>query len=301
MAEKGDPMAAHADTEEGKNWHSALPVLCQKDFDRFSEFIYRVCGINLSPAKKTMLAARLQKRLRRLQLDSFADYFDYVMSPVGQEEELGRMIDVVSTNKTDFFREPKHFEILLDRVLPELLNRMDHAGHKLLRVWSAGCSSGEEPYTLAMVLEDFFSRYPGLDYTILATDICTEVLARAEEAVYADDALAPVPKPFLTRYLMRGKGSQAGFHRVVPELRRKVQFRRVNFMEDNFAIKQKIDIIFCRNVIIYFDRKTQAALFEKFYRQMSPRGYLFIGHSETLEGIVERMERLAAAVYQCRR
>ncbi|MGV1099549.1 CheR family methyltransferase [Thiovibrio sp. JS02] len=278
----------------------AQPALSDRDFKRFSAFIYDACGIKLPPIKKTMLSARLQKRLRQLHIESFSAYLDYVLSAEGQSKELCHMIDVVSTNKTDFFREPKHYEVLTGVVLPEYVNRLNNTGRKVIRVWSAGCSSGEEPYTLAMVLDDYLSRCPGFDYSILATDICTEVLAKAQEAIYANDAVAPVPGAFRNKYLMRGKGDYKGFHRIVPELRRKVTFKRLNFMDRDFGIEQKMDIIFCRNVIIYFDRKTQCELFEKFYRQFAPRGYLFTGHSETLEGIVDRVDRVASAVYRCR-
>lgn len=284
-----------------RDWSAHSPTLSDRDFNRFSAFIYETCGIKLPPIKKTMLSARLQKRLRQLHLDSFSAYLDYVLSPDGQAKELCHMIDVVSTNKTDFFREAKHFDVMNTLVLPDYAQRMTHSSHKTLRVWSAGCSSGEEPYTLAMVLDDFFSRYPGLDYAIFATDICTEVLAKAEKAIYTDEVVAPVPLVLRNKYLMKGKGGSQGFHRVVPELRHKVTFQRLNFMDRDFGIEQKMDLIFCRNVIIYFDRKTQCALFEKFYRQFSPRGYLFTGHSETLEGIGDRMDRVASAVYRCRK
>ncbi len=294
-------MTLSGDQGTAVDWSVHSPTLSDRDFNRFSAFIYEACGIKLPPIKKTMLTARLQKRLRQLHLDSFSAYFDYVLSPDGQDKELCHMIDVVSTNKTDFFREAKHFDVMTSLTLPDYVQRMTHSAHKTLRVWSAGCSSGEEPYTLAMVLEEFFSRYPGLDYSILATDICTEVLAKADEAIYTDEVVAPVSPVFRNKYLMKGKGAHKGFHRVVPELRRKVEFKRLNFMDRDFGIDRKMDIIFCRNVIIYFDRKTQCALFEKFYRQLSPRGYLFTGHSETLESIGDRMERIAAAVYRCRK
>jgi len=277
------------------------PTLSDREFDRFSDFIYETCGIKLTPIKKTMLSSRLQKRLRQLHLDSFSAYLDYVLSPGGQAAELTHMIDVVSTNKTDFFRESKHFDVMTSLVLPDFVQRMTNSQHKTLWVWSAGCSSGEEPYTLAMVLDQFFARYPGLDYSIFATDVCTKVLAKAQEAVYANEVVAPVSPILRNKYLMKGRGAHAGFHRVVPELRRKVIFQRLNFMERDFGIDQQMDIIFCRNVIIYFDRKTQCALFEKFYRQLSPNGYLFTGHSETLEGIGAQMERVAASVFRCRK
>ena len=214
-----------------RDWSAHSPILSDRDFNRFSAFIYEVCGIKLSLVKKTMLSARLQKRLRQLHLDSFSAYLDYVLSPDGQAAELNHMIDVVSTNKTDFFREAKHFDVMTSLVLPDYVQRMTHSSHKTLRVWSAGCSSGEEPYTLAMVLDDFFAKYPGLDYAILATDICTEVLAKAEEAIYTDEVVAPVSPVLRNKYLMKGKGTHQGFHRVVPELRRKVVFERLNFMD----------------------------------------------------------------------
>lgn len=282
-------------------WSEPQAILSDRDFSRFSDFIYQACGIKLPPVKKTMLASRLQKRLRQLNINSYSAYLDYVQSPEGQAVELCQMIDVVSTNKTDFFREAQHFEVMTSLVLPEYVRRMTNSSKKVLRVWSAGCSSGEEPYTLAMVLDNFFARYPGLDYSVLGTDICTEVLAKAEAAVYADEVVAPVSPALRHKYLMKGKGAHKGFHRIVPELRRKVTFERLNFMDRDFGIEQKMDIIFCRNVIIYFDRKTQCALFEKFYRQFSPKGYMFTGHSETLEGIGDRMERVASAVFRCRK
>lgn len=277
-----------------------VAVLTDREFSKFSAFIYEVCGIKLPPIKKTMLSARLNKRLRHLQISSFSEYLDYVMSPDGEAHELTSMIDVVSTNKTDFFREAKHFDVLTSLVLPEYLARNKSSRqNRPLRIWSAGCSSGEEPYTIAMVLDDFCKRNPALDYTILATDINTEVLAHGEQGVYANETVEPVPAAFRNKYLMRGKGSHGGFHRIVPELRRKVTFRRLNFMDKDFKIKEEIDLIFCRNVIIYFDRKTQVELFEKFYRQFARGGYLFTGHSESLEGIIDRMQRVTSAVYRC--
>jgi len=282
------------------NWNpSGLPALSDNEFRKISEYIYDLCGIKLPAIKKTMLSARLHKRLRHLNFNSFSEYFKYVLSREGQEEELVHMIDVVSTNKTEFFREAKHFDVLTSLVLPEHLKGMRLQNNRKLKVWSAGCSSGEEPYTLAMVLEDFFGKYPGLDYEILATDISTRVLSIAKDGIYQDETVAPVPTLLRHKYLMRGKGRQAGFHRVVPELRAKVKFQRLNFMDKQFDIKGPHDIIFCRNVIIYFDRKTQQELFGKFYRHLAPSGYLFTGHSESLEGIIDRMERVASAVYRC--
>ncbi len=274
-------------------------LLSDRDFRKFSAFIYEACGIKLPPIKKTMLTARLQKRLRHLKIHSFSVYLDYVLSPEGQDAELCHLIDAVSTNKTDFFRENAHFKVLTSTVLPKIVQRKRGHITKNLRVWSAGCSSGEEPYTLAMVLDDFFSKHPGYTFSILATDICTQVLTKAKEAIYADEAVAPVPPMFKRKYLMRGKGKHKGYHRIVPELRKKVTFQRLNFMDRHFNIDKKVDIIFCRNVIIYFDRTTQEQLFNKFYDHLTPRGYLFTGHSESLTGVNDKMKRIDSAVYQC--
>lgn len=274
-----------------------IEQLSDNDFTIFSKYIYDLCGIKLPPIKKTMLSARLQKRLRHLKLYSFREYLDYLLSPAGQADEICHLIDVVSTNKTDFFREAVHFDILTGMVLPEIIQRRKRSQH-CINIWSAGCSTGEEPYTLAMILAEFCANHPGHDFSVLATDISTKVLAQAREAIYADDLIRPIPSPLRYKYLMRGKGKHRGYHRVVPELRAKVQFQRLNFMDLQFCLQHKVDIIFCRNVIIYFDRQTQENLFNKFFGQLRPQGYLFTGHSETLSGINNKMQRLDAAVYQ---
>ena len=275
-------------------------TMSDSDFRRFSVFIYEKCGINLKPAKKTMLIGRLSKRLRVLKISSFGEYFDYLSSSRGRSDELVRMIDVVSTNKTDFFREPAHFDVLKNMALPSLLQRRGRSSSEQVNVWSAGCSSGEEPYTIAMVLSEFFEgQQGGGGFSILATDISTRVLDAARQGIYSEDDVLPVPKQLKSKYLMRGKGSRQGYCRVVPELRKLVKFQRLNFNEGRgFDLRMEMDIIFCRNVIIYFDHQTQVRLFEKFYNQLKPGGYLFIGHSETLNGINDRFVPVESAVYQ---
>ncbi|MBU0485281.1 MAG: protein-glutamate O-methyltransferase [Proteobacteria bacterium] len=289
-----------AKVSEPADWRLVKPIyLSDREFKQFSAFIYQICGIKLPTLKKTMLSARLNKRLRQLNLSSFEEYFEYVTSPAEQDKELVQMIDAVSTNKTEFFREAKHFDYLAETVLPEKCKRPQRAGVRTLRVWSAGCSSGEEPYTLAMVLDDTLKKYPWMDFKVLGTDICTEVLDKAALGVYSDESVATVPVVFKHKYLMRGKGGRKGVHRVVPELRHKVSFSRLNFMDRHFGLKEKMDIIFCRNVIIYFDKKTQIELFQKFRENLAPAAYLFTGHSESLEGIIENMKKVESAVYKC--
>lgn len=280
-------------------------------FKSFSEFIYKECGIKLPLAKKTMLTVRLLKRLRALGMNSFGQYYDYICSPDGRCEKFTNMINAVSTNKTDFFREPEHFNFLRNQVLPDIVRLKNNGDRKKLNLWSAGCSSGEEPYTLAMVLSEFFNEIQNkaranakpttqpLDwFSILATDISTQVLETAKKAIYPKQTVEPVPPMMKRKYLMRGIGSQKGFCRVVPELQSRITFQRLNFMESNFGIQMPMDIIFCRNVIIYFDHQTQIRLFEKFYNQLVPGGYLFIGHSESLHGINNRFRLVANTTYR---
>lgn len=278
--------------------HNGTAPLSERDFNRFSEFIYGECGIKMPPAKKTMLEARLQKRLRKLGIRSFQEYADYIFSRAGAEEELVHLIDVVTTNKTDFFREPAHFDHLVAHALPELIRTRGAGVRRPLAIWSAGCSSGEEPYTLSMVLSEYAEREPGFSFSILATDICTTVLDKAKMAIYDEDRIEPVPAVLRQKYLLRGKGERRGLVRVVPELRSRVKFRRLNFMDGDFGMREQMDIIFCRNVIIYFDKQTQERLLNKFCRHLVPGGYLFMGHSETLSGLDVPVDQVASTIYR---
>lgn len=266
------------------------------DFARLGRFIYDVCGIKMPPSKKTMLESRLQRRVRDLGMDSFASYCGYLFSPEGQADETARMIDLVTTNKTDFFREPDHFTYLVEKVLPLWWQEFGATGRPF-RAWSAGCSSGEEPYTMAMVLQSFADRCPGFDFRILATDISTRVLEKASRAVYAEERVHTVPDQFKRKYLLRSKDREERLVRVVPELRARVQFERLNFMED-FGIRGEFDIVFCRNVIIYFDRPTQELLMGRFLDHLRPDGHLFLGHSETLSGHNLPLKAVYPTVYR---
>lgn len=286
-----------SNTEAASSYHHF--TMSDGDFRRFSAFIYRECGINLPPAKKTMLTARLSKRLRERGMSSFREYFNYIRNSADRSKELVRMIDVVTTNKTDFFREPGHFEYLTNTVLPELLENERRLSSRRINVWSAGCSSGEEPYTLAMVLSEFRERHRKSTFSILATDISSRVLALARRAIYPERVVQSIPQRLRSKYLMKGKGSREGFFRIVPELRDQVRFKRLNLIEGaDFGIRSSMDIVFCRNVIIYFDQETQKGLFEKIYNQLGHGGYLFIGHSETLHGVNNQLVPVGSAVYR---
>ncbi len=274
--------------------------LSEQDFRRLSEFIQSECGIKMPQSKKVMLQSRLQKRIRYLGMNSLEDYCNYLFSPNGTENELVHMIDVVTTNKTDFYREPRHFEYLVQNALPELISKGSAGIGKDLMVWSAGCSTGEEPYTLAMVLSEFARRCPGfkLRYTILATDISTRVLEKAKLGIYEHEKVTPVPMDQKKKYLLRGKDKEKNLVRVSHELRSAVRFRRLNFLEGDFGMREPMDIIFCRNVIIYFDRSTQETLLNRFSEHLNPGGYVFLGHSETIHGLDVPLTQIAPTIYR---
>jgi chemotaxis protein methyltransferase CheR len=263
--------------------HDRDQSISNSDMGRLRTLIYAQSGINLSAEKKTMLELRLRPRLRILTMNSYREYCDYLFSGPGQREEIVPLLDAVTTNKTDFFREPDHFEYLTGKALQEMM-RSGVSGRPLL-IWSAGCSSGEEPYTLAMVLSEYAKTHPGFRFRVLATDLCTTVLQKAELAVFSDEVVSPVPAELRRRYFLRSRDRGSKQMRIVPELRDLVEFRRLNFMDSDFDLKDKMDVIFCRNVIIYFDRATQEQILQKLAHQLAPGGTIFLGHSETLSGL----------------
>lgn len=274
--------------------------LSKRDFQQLSSFIYDNLGIKMPVGKTTMLTGRLTKRLRALNLSTFGEYCDFLFSPAGQEEEMVHLINVITTNKTDFFREPSHFSYLTQNALPTLQNQHAFSGRNSLKIWSAGCSTGEEPYTLAMVLAEVQASQPGFSYDILATDISTRVLDIARRAVYPMGLIAPVTPQFRKKYLLKGTNKKNPQVRIVPELRKRVRFGRLNFMAEDFGLPENVDIIFCRNVIIYFDKKTQENLMVKFCRYLNPGGYLFLGHSESLHGYDTPLVQVAPTIYRKR-
>jgi len=271
-------------------------AISNADFGRLRSLIYTESGINLSADKKTMLELRIKRRLRDLQLNTYAEYCAYLFGRDSQKEEIVHLLDVVTTNKTDFFREPAHFEFLAQRALPDLTSRNN--ARPELWVWSAGCSTGEEPYTLAMVLDDYGRNHPGFRYRVLATDISTKVLAKAKLGVFNSEVVSPVPTELKRRYFMRSRDRDSDVLRVVPELRQRVEFRRLNFMDASFGLAQMVDAIFCRNVIIYFDRQTQERILQKLARQLVPGGYMFVGHAESLHDMQLPLLPVAPALYR---
>jgi len=270
--------------------------MSDKIFSRFSTYIQAELGIKMPEIKKTMLQARLRKRLRKLGMGNFEEYYKYVFSAEGMQTELHHMIDVITTNKTDFFREPKHFEYLTQTTVPEFVKRFDRDSLKHLRVWSAGCSTGEEPYTLAMVLTEAAERYPGFSFSIIGTDISTRVLETAAHGIYEHERVEPVPLPFRKKYLLRNKDKN--LIRVAPSLRAVVKFKRINLMDNEFWLPEKVDIVFFRNVMIYFDRPTQEKVLNRMCRHLNRLGCIFIGHSETLNGLNIPLIPISATVYR---
>ena len=270
--------------------------LSNADFDRLRALIYNESGISLDADKKTMMEIRIKRRLRSLDISSFGEYCDRVFAPEGKGTELVHLIDVITTNKTDFFREAEHFDYLVSKALPDLAERKG-ASRKSL-IWSAGCSTGEEPYTLAMVLSEYSRGCPGFRFSVLATDICTAVLAKAATGIFKSELAGPVPRDFRRKYFMRSRDPESDLLRIVPEVRALVEFRRLNFMDADFGLSELPEIIFCRNVIIYFDRATQVRLVQKLTRQLAPGGYFFAGHSESLQGMDLPLFPVGPAVYR---
>jgi chemotaxis protein methyltransferase CheR len=269
------------------------------EFERLSRLVHDECGISIPKAKLPLLEGRLHKRLRDLNMDSFHSYYNYVTSPQGIENELVQMINAVTTNKTDFFREPRHFDFLVNEALPDLARHGMGISSRLV-VWSAGCSTGEEPYTIAMVLADYASTHQPYDYMVLGTDISTRVLDTARRAIYNEELVEPVPMEFRQRYLLRSRDRKNRLVRMAPEIRTMVRFRRLNFMDSDFGMREPVDVIFCRNVIIYFDRDTQRTLINRFCKHLRPEGYLFLGHSESIHNLDVPLHQIAPTVYRLR-
>ena len=272
--------------------------LSDNDFLRVSRFIHQQYGIHLPPAKKTLLEGRLRKRMKQCAIGTYSGYCDYLFTEQGMKEEIIYMIDAVTTNKTDFFREPYHFEFLTLQALPELTGKRNSPFRKKIQAWSAACSTGEEPYTLAMVLNEYALKCPGFDYAILATDISTKVLDIAEDAIYSEEKVIPVLYALRKKYLLKSKDPSKKNVRITPELRSRVTFRRFNLMDSNVPIAEPLDIIFCRNVMIYFDIETQERLVRMFHQHLVPGGYLFMGHAESINNMDVPLRYVAPTIYQ---
>ena len=270
--------------------------LADDDYAFLRDLIYEHSRIHLGPDKKALVTSRLAKRLRALHLPDYHEYCRLLRSPAGAEE-MRSLIDRISTNHTHFFREIKHFDFLRDRALPEW--RKQTAGRReVFRLWSAASSSGEEPYSLAICLAEHLAPASSGAWQIDGTDISTRVLDLATQAVYSEDRLNDIPADWLHRYFQKGVGQWAGQFRVKDEVRQRVHFHHLNLLEPGYPFSQPFDVVFCRNVMIYFDRPTQEALVANLTQTLRPGGYLMVGHSESLNGIRHALKLVQPAIYR---
>jgi len=274
--------------------------ISKEEFHLFRTLLMQEAGISLGEGKRQFVASRLAKRLRHLGLTSYKDYYHHLKTADPSGDERLMMVNCLTTNKTDFFREEHHFEFLRHHVFPELRDRALYGAPRRLRIWSAGCSSGEEPYTIAMTVREMFPSGSDWDVRILASDIDTDILHRAKRGIYDKERLAGVPEKLRTKYFLRGTGKWEGSVRVRPELRELITFRRINFIDSVWPIRTRFDVIFCRNVIIYFDRETQRCLFERLSTYLDEDGYLMVGHSESLHWLGDLFAPLRGTIYRPR-
>ena len=270
--------------------------ITDRDFQRLSSFVYEKAGINLHEGKKDLLRARLAKFLRNSSFSSVDEFYQALLRDKSGEYTVG-FLDCISTNLTYFFREPQHFDFLRGTVVPQFLERAPTTPVQRVEVWSAGCSSGEEPYSIVITLLQALPNDGNHQVHVLATDISTRMLAKAARGIYEEERLKKIPLDVKRRYFKRGKNRWAGFFKVKPILRQAITFRRFNLMEP-FPSSFSFHVIFCRNVMIYFDKKTQERLVQKFYDVLRPGGYLFIGHSESLTGIKHSFQYIKPSIYQ---
>ncbi len=269
--------------------------LSQKEYELFRDLIYQQVGINLGDSKAQLVRSRLGKRLRDGKFRNYREYYDYVKRDA-TGRELEQLIDAISTNTTHLFRENRHFEFLTETLRKWCEPGRQHRAQ--IRIWSAACSSGEEPYSIAMTVDDVLRARKGVVAKIVATDISTRVLEKARAAVYSGQQLANVPADFQKRYFKKVTVDGEARHSVCDELRRMITFQRYNLMSDAVPIQGGVDVIFCRNVMIYFDRPTQEKLVNKLARALTPGGYLLIGHSESLNNISHPLTYVMPTTYQ---
>lgn len=256
-----------------------------------SQLIYDRARIRLDEGKHALIKARLGKRIRHHGFDGLPEYCHFLQTSAGHEE-FTLVIDALTTNFTNFMREPDHFKFLIDTALPAVLR-----AKKSFRIWSAASSTGEEPYTIAFFLADHFPISAGWDWSIAASDLSTKVLEKARAAIYAEDRLGSIPREWLPRYFQRGVGNWSGHYRIKRALASRIAFQQINLIED-YSHPHPFEVIFCRNVMIYFDRPTQEQLVDRLCRFLAPNGYVIIGHSESLNGLNVPLRCVRPSIYQ---
>lgn len=278
---------------------TTIDQLSARDFTRIVDLIGSEIGVRLHSTKQSMVEARLRRRLRDLQMTSFAEYSDLLFRRAGLDAELPHLVNVLTTNKTDFFREPQHFELLRSTIVRDILATRRLERLATLKVWSAACSTGAEAYTTAMVLSDMAEKSGAFRYSILGTDVSTEVLHQARVGIYPTQQIAPVPQDMQRKYLLWSRRDNPPKEvRIAPELRRRANFNYLNLMDQHYPVDRDVDIIFLRNVLIYFSKEDQARVIDKLVSHLRPGGYLLLGHSEPMAGKSEAVRQVATATFQ---
>jgi chemotaxis protein methyltransferase CheR len=269
--------------------------LTDREFLMYQKLVHRETGIFLPETKKALVVSRLSRRLRHLELTTFGAYFEAVERDPAEKTV---MLDSICTNETRFFREPRQFEFLENEVLPRWKDAGDQGLiPKRLRVWSAACSTGEEPYSLAMLLSTFFPVSEGWVVEILASDISTKVLQQAIDGTWPIQRADDIPTDYRRAYMLRGLRTEEGKMKAQPNIRSLITFRQINLNDETYPVEGSFDLIFCRNVLIYFNRETKASVVDKLTRHLSPTGILFLGHSETLQGAAHPLKHVGPTAY----
>jgi chemotaxis protein methyltransferase CheR len=279
---------------------AGLDAIPERDFDKLRDLIASELGIAVAPVKRVMVETRLRKRASALGLGSFSEYCRLIQSAQGREREWPHLVDAITTHKTDFFREPAHFDYLVEQVAPDLAESCGAGLRRPLLIWSSACSTGEEPYTAAMVLSEFRDSLAtsGYRFRIHATDVSAGVLETARRAVYSETTAAPVPAELRRKYMLRSSDPARRVVRMTPEIRALVEFRQLNLMDGDYRFAEPLDVVFCRNVMIYFGRDTQHRVLLRIAHSLRRGGYLLMGHSESLNGLDLPLTQIAPTVYR---
>ncbi len=292
---KTDAIDERGGSSEALSFELQPKTITQKEFLSFQELIYRTSGIWLSQVKTALLVGRLSKRLRHFGLKSFSEYFRVVSN---DPEEFTRMLDAISTNETRFFREPNQFDFLEQQVLPQWIAEAEAGARaRKVRVWSAGCSTGQEPYSLAMTLLHHLPPSAGWEIEIVATDLSTQVLEVAKSATWDFAKSSEIPDHYLKAFMLRGFGDQKGKMKAGNEIRSLIRFFQLNLNGPNYPVSGKFDLIFCRNVLIYFDLETRTKVIQRLIEHLSPDGFLFVGHAESLHTMASVVRRVVPTIY----
>ena len=292
-------MAGQLTQKKGSKLPGVLvAVLKEKQLQRVADYIGREVGIQLPPSKKKLVEGRLRKRLIALGFKDFESYLNYTLdTPDGELEKL-QLVDVITTNKTNFYREYDHFNYLEKTAIFELEKMKDKSSRQELHFWSAGCSSGEEAFTLSIVLNEIAENNKKILFNIIATDISQSCLQKASRAIYTENQIEVVPIALRKKYFLRSKNKKEELVQMGEELRRVIKFMSLNLMDKQFSLAVDMDVIFCRNVMIYFNDRIREELVGKFEKQLVDGGYLFVGHSESLNGIKTSLKQVAPMVYR---